>query len=158
MHHNKITRFFLSLLIAHTPLFVNAFFVAPPTGDWYLMLNKPSIMPPGWLFSVVWLTLYTLMGVALYQVWSKKAKQAFTCCALVIFLIQLMFNASWSYVFFSLQDIYGALVVIGTLIVLVLLTIYHFYRISKMAAWLLVPYLIWVCFATWINWQIFLLN
>ena len=124
-------------------------FSAIPT--WFATLTKPSFSPPNYLFGPVWIILYTLMGISLYLVWGKKK-------AVSLFLIQLAVNAGWSIVFFGFKNIGLALVVILVLWVLIVKTIWQFFRINKTASYLLIPYLIWVSFATVLNFSLYLLN
>lgn len=126
--------------------------------DWYLTLNKPSFNPPNWIFGPVWGVLYILMGVAAGIVWSKGIYHLWVKTALYHFAFQLLFNALWSIVFFGFQSPFWALVVILTLLILILLTIRWFKVVSKVAAVLMVPYFLWVCFATFLNYKIWEMN
>jgi len=122
---------------------------------WYVSLNKPFFTPPNWVFGPVWLTLYTLMGIALYLVWTagKSNKQA-----LQVFGLQLALNTLWSIVFFGAKSIALGLVVIVILWLAILWTIAKFWRIDERAGWLLVPYIVWVTIATALNAGVWLLN
>jgi translocator protein len=125
---------------------------------WYATLRKPSFSPPNWLFGPAWLTLYTLMGISLYFVWSKGLKNKNVKNAVLIFGTQLFLNALWSLLFFGLKSpIYG-LIGIVALWVSIIITIFKFYKISKNAAYLLVPYILWVSFAMVLNYFVFILN
>ena len=126
--------------------------------DWYLTLNKPSFNPPNWIFGPVWGVLYILMGVAAGIVWSKGIYHLWVKTALYHFAFQLLFNALWSIVFFGFQSPFWALVVILTLLILILLTIRWFKVVSKVAAVLMIPYFLWVCFATFLNYKIWEMN
>lgn len=124
---------------------------------WYATLNRPSFSPPNWIFGPVWTILYFLMGVSLYLVWdkglSKKVK-----IALYYFGTQLFFNFLWSILFFGIHSPILGLVDIVMLWILIILTIQKFLPISKPAAYLLIPYLLWVSFATVLNLAIVILN
>ncbi|MBI2036014.1 tryptophan-rich sensory protein [Candidatus Microgenomates bacterium] len=124
-------------------------FSAIPT--WYQTLNKPFFSPPNWIFGPVWTILYILMGISLYLVWQKRGVPA-------VFWIQLILNALWSILFFGLKNPSLALVDIVALWVAIFLTIKAFSKISKPAGNLLIPYILWVTFASILNLAIVLLN
>ena len=123
---------------------------------WYLTLNKPSWNPPNYLFGPVWTSLYILMGIAWGMVWSSDSIEKPR--AMQFFIIQLVFNFFWSFLFFGMKNISVALFDIVALWIMILLTIIVFNRISKTAALLLVPYILWVSFATVLNFTIWRLN
>lgn len=125
---------------------------------WYATLNKPPFSPPNFVFAPVWTTLYILMGIALYIVWSQGMKKKKIKTAVYVFLIQLFLNFTWSLVFFGLHAPLLAFINIVLLWITLLLTIIKFHAISKWAAWLLVPYILWVSFASILNLSIVLLN
>lgn len=137
---------------------IGSFFTAPAIRGWYANLVKPSFTPPGWLFAPVWLVLYTLMGVALYLVWQKGLSNPEVRFAVIFFLIHLVFNATWSIVFFGQQNILLALINIIIIWLMIVGLIVLFSRIEVKAAYLLIPYLCWVSFATILNYSIFRLN
>ena len=126
--------------------------------DWYLTLNKPSFTPPNELFAPVWTALYVMMGTAAGIVWSKGYHHIWVKTALYHFVFQLLLNALWSIVFFGLKNPLGGLIVILALLTMILLTIKWFKGISKPAAILMVPYVIWVAFASALNYKIWELN
>tara|TARA_R110002051_G_scaffold181460_1_gene251051 strand:+ start:146761 stop:147255 length:495 start_codon:yes stop_codon:yes gene_type:complete len=126
--------------------------------DWYPSLNKPSFNPPNWIFAPVWSVLYILMGIAAGLVWARGFHHIWVKTALYHFIFQLLFNALWSIVFFGLQEPFWALLVIFTLLVLIILTIKWFKVVHRTAALLMIPYLLWVCFATVLNYKIWELN
>ncbi len=133
-------------------------FTMPSIPGWYAGLAKPSFNPPNWLFGPVWTILYALMGVAAWLVYEKGVKRPEVKKALSVFAAQLLLNALWSIVFFGAHMILGAAVVIVLLGAMILLTIRLFGKISKPAAWLLVPYILWVSFATVLNISLYVLN
>jgi translocator protein len=118
---------------------------------WYASLSKPVIVPPGWVFGPVWTVLYFLMGMSLYRAILKRAK-------LKWFVIQLILNFLWSYLFFGLHEVGLALLEIVVLFCAILATIIQFGKKDKLAARLLIPYAAWVAFATLLNLLIFLEN
>jgi tryptophan-rich sensory protein len=127
------------------------------SGEWFMSLNKPSFQPPGWVFGPVWTTLYTLMGVSLWLVRRSVATHQRNI-AISVFFVQLVFNFLWSIIFFRWHMIGWALVDIIILWLLILVTIILFGKISRTAAWLLVPYFLWVSFAMVLNWSIWSIN
>jgi len=137
---------------------LGAIFTIPNIDSWYATLVKPSFSPPNYLFAPVWLTLYTLMGVALFLVWKTVAQAKRKRQANYIFTVQILLNLLWSIVFFGLQQPGNAFIVIVALLALIVLNINSFYQINKLAGWLLVPYLLWVSFASILNLAIWQLN
>jgi len=153
----KIVNLIIAILVCQAAGLVGSLFTAPAIPNWYAGLNKPSLRPPNWLFAPIWTTLYALMGVSLFLVWQKKkgkeAKQALT-----FFFIQLVLNSLWSIIFFGLRSPQWALIEIVVLWLFILLTMIKFYRLSKPAGWLFLPYLLWVTFAVILNFNIVRLN
>lgn len=154
----KLSKFLISTIgcelvgIAATPFTITAI----PT--WYQTLTKPSFSPPNWIFGPVWTILYFLMGVAAYLVWIKGLQKQAVKTALTFFIAQLVFNFFWSILFFGLHSPILALIDILVLWILILVTILKFYTLSRVASYLLIPYLLWVTFATILNLSIVLLN
>lgn len=139
--------------------FVGSLFTAPAIQGWYTTLVRPELAPPNWVFGPVWTTLYVMMAVAAFLVWQRKdALFSKKKVALGLYALQLGLNTAWSYFFFGQQEIGFALGVIAALWLMIALTMYWFYKISKPAAYLLVPYLLWVSFASYLNYQFWLLN
>ncbi|MFH1222406.1 MAG: TspO/MBR family protein [Candidatus Micrarchaeota archaeon] len=123
---------------------------------WYADLVKPAFAPPNWIFGPVWFTLYTLMGISAYIIYNSKNKDR--PAAMTMFALQLGLNALWSFLFFGLKSPLLGLAGILTLWISIVSTIYLFYKISKPAAALLIPYIIWVSIAAALNYYIFILN
>lgn len=138
--------------------FLSGFATQSSVNDWYITLNKPSFNPPNWLFAPVWTLLYIMMGVAAGLVWAKGFHHVWVKTALYHFGFQLLFNALWSIVFFGFKDPFWALLVILVLLILILFTIKWFKVVNRTAAYLLIPYFLWVCFATVLNYKIWELN
>ncbi len=157
MNYRDAVRLIAAVLLCQAAGIIGSFFTAPAIPEWYASLVKPEFNPPSWLFAPVWITLYTLMGISLYLVWKRKDKQDVTP-ALLIFFAQLVLNAIWSIIFFGLQSPFYAFIIIVFLWVLIAGSIYFFYRISKTAAYLLIPYILWVSFAAILNYFIWILN
>lgn len=126
--------------------------------DWYAYLNKPPFSPPNWLFGPVWTVLYLLMGISFYLIWQRGWKKKQNITARNYFLTQLGLNFIWTPIFFGLRAPLLALVVIIAMWVATVVTIQKLYPISKWAAYLLVPYLLWISFATILNMFIVVLN
>ncbi len=125
---------------------------------WYRTLNKPFFSPPNWVFGPVWTILYALMGVSLYLVRKKGIKNKKTRTAILYFMIQLTLNFLWSLIFFGLHSPVWAFVTIVFLWITILILMMKFYPLSKTAAYLLIPYIIWVSFASLLNLSIVVLN
>ncbi len=125
---------------------------------WYRTLNKPFFSPPNWVFGPVWTILYALMGVSLYLVRKRGIKNKKTRTAILYFMIQLTLNFLWSLIFFGLHSPVWAFVTIVFLWITILILMMKFYPLSKTAAYLLIPYIIWVSFASLLNLSIVVLN
>lgn len=138
--------------LAGTPFTITAI----PT--WYATLNKPFFSPPNWLFGPVWTILYFLMGVSFFLIWKQGWKHKQNLLARKYFFVQLTLNFFWSILFFGLRSPILGLINIVAMWIYIVATIKSFYPVSKLAAYLLVPYLLWVSFATILNLSIFLLN
>ena len=152
----------MKLLIAMLiPLLVGGtagFFTASGVDGWYALANKPWFNPPNWIFMPVWTMLYLMMGIALYLVWKTKADKSIKQTSIILFAVQLTLNFFWSLIFFKMQQPGWAFAEIIVMWLMILLTIIWFSKISSAAAWLLVPYLCWVSFASVLNYTIWQLN
>lgn len=124
---------------------------------WFDALVKPEIMPPGWAFGAAWTTLYILMGLAVAMILNARGAPG-RSLAVSLFVIQLLVNLSWSPIFFAAHQVSTALWIIIILFMLATATTVLFARIRITAAWLMVPYLLWLCFATALNYEIDRLN
>ena len=154
----RLTYITIAVLICLLIGFLSSFATQSSVNDWYVGLIKPSFNPPNWIFAPVWTTLYIMMGIAAGIVWSKGFHHIWVKTALYHFGFQLLFNALWSIVFFGLKNPFWAFLVILVLLTLIMLTIKWFRVVSKAASYLLIPYLLWVCFATLLNYKIWELN
>ena len=157
MKSNSIFKLIVSLAL---PLAVGAiagFYTAKAIPDWYSTLNQPSFNPPNWLFGPVWTTLYLLMGISLYMIWSLEPGKERNN-ALVTFGIQLLLNFGWSFFFFYFKILGFALIEIMVLWVSIVSMIVFFYKLKPLAAYLNIPYLLWVSFATILNAAYYKLN
>lgn len=157
MKNVNVRKLSLSIIIPLVAGFLGSFFTGPAVKTWYLVINRPSWNPPSWLFAPVWTTLFIMMGIALYLVWSAKSSEKVKS-ALKIFWAQLFLNVLWSVFFFGMGNFWLAFAEIVLLWIFIALTIVDFSKVNKIAGWLLVPYLLWVSFASYLNFTIASLN
>lgn len=136
---------------------IGSWFTAASVKSWYPTLLKPVGTPPPWVFGPVWSTLYVLMGTAAWLVWQQRPAAGVTT-ALALFFVQLALNATWSFVFFGLRQPWLALIEILALLAAIIATITIFAQLSRLAFWLMTPYLAWVLYATLLNFGIWRLN
>jgi len=146
----------ISLIIPQLAGAIGSLFTMDSISSWYTTLAKPEFTPPNYVFGPVWITLYFLMGISLYLVWTNKSLKSST--PLIIFAVQMFLNALWSIVFFGLESPMFGLLIIVTLWGMIALTIFSFWKISKPAAYMLLPYIAWVSIATYLNYGIWTLN
>ncbi|WP_340077356.1 TspO/MBR family protein [Leptobacterium sp. I13] len=158
MTKKRIIRIAISVAVCLLIGFLSSFATRSSVNDWYVTLNKPVFTPPNWLFAPVWTVLYIMMGIAAGIVWARGFYHVWVKTALYHFGFQLLFNGLWSIVFFGFKEPFWALLIILTLLILIVLTIKWFKIIDKTAAYLMVPYLLWVCFAAVLNYKIWELN
>jgi len=178
---NNLIKLLLSVIICELAGIVGSIFTVPSTNGWYGTLNKASINPPNWIFGPVWTILFLLMGISFYLVWSKNftasqspkisgikawnpwSQKLWTgswqkANVILIFALQLVLNTCWSIIFFGLRQPGLAFFELLALWFAILYTIINFYRVSKPASYLLIPYILWVSFAGFLNLSIWLLN
>jgi benzodiazapine receptor len=153
----KAMKLIASLVISFAAGAIGSIATIPNIPTWYAGLEKPFLNPPNFVFGPVWTVLYILIAISLYLVWTQKSTKS-KVLAYGAFATQMILNALWSFVFFGLHMPALAVVVVVLLLVAIVLTIMSFYRFSKPAAYLLVPYLLWVCFATYLTVGVALLN
>lgn len=158
MKLNNFYKLVIAIGVSELAGIIGSVFTTPSIAGWYAMLAKPEFSPPNWVFAPVWITLFVLMGIAAFLVWKQGLDRKDVKIALGIFIGQLVLNTLWSIIFFSLHSPGGALVEIIFLWLAILATIAAFYKISRPAAWLLVPYILWVSFAMYLNYSIWILN
>jgi len=181
MNNNNLYKFLFSIIICELAGSIGSIFTFPEIKEWYSTLKKPFFNPPSWIFGPVWTILFVLMGISLYLVWKKgfvvknelkiKKRKAWNKYSqklftgewkkaniILIFAVQLGLNVLWSFVFFGMHSPALAFFELLALWVAILFTIVNFYRVSKAAAYLLVPYILWVSFAGVLNLFIFALN
>src|SRR3989338_8122244 len=155
----------ISLVVPQLAGVIGSVFTVPNIGSWYATLAKPALNPPSWVFGPVWTALFVLMGIAAFLVWKRHSDILQNVRMLrvwkwgiALFIIQLLLNILWSVLFFGLQSPSAALAEILVLWVAIVATLFAFGKISRAAGWLLVPYLLWVSFAVYLNYMIVALN
>jgi benzodiazapine receptor len=158
MGARDIVKLVVSIVACQGAGFIGSLATTPNIPTWYAALEKPFFTPPSWLFAPAWITLYLLMAIAAFLIWRKGLREEGVKCALIVFLVQLVLNALWSLVFFGLQSPLYGMVVIIALWIAILLTIIKFFRLSTAAGWLMIPYILWVSFASILNISIWVLN
>jgi benzodiazapine receptor len=161
MEHIKaidIIRLAISIGVCLAAGFIGSIFTTASIPTWYTTLEKPSFNPPNWLFGPVWTILFILMGISAFLVWRVGLSEPNVRIALIIFIIQLILNAFWSVAFFGLRSPIAGLIVIIVLWIAILLTILSSAKVSITAGILLIPYILWVSFASILNATIYVLN
>jgi len=154
----KAAGIIVAIVVCELAGIIGSLFTTPSIPGWYAGLVKPSFNPPAWVFAPVWTTLYAMMGLAAWLVYEKGLKRPEVKKALAVFAAQLVLNTLWSIVFFGAHQLLGAVIVIVLLWATILWAILLFRQISKPAAWLLVPYILWVSFASVLTVTIYVLN
>ena len=155
MLKNKILSFILFTLVTFSASAIGGFATITFKEPWYSLLIKPSFNPPDWIFAPVWTTLYLMMTIAIWIFWHSKNRDMKT---VYIYLIHLMFNTTWSVVFFVLHKMILALLILIILIYLIIILTLRFKRVSLLSSYLMIPYLLWCFFALMLNISLILLN
>jgi tryptophan-rich sensory protein len=158
MFMKKIITLIVALVIPQLAGAIGAIFTTPKIGTWYATLVRPELNPPNYIFGPVWTTLFLLMGIALFIVIKDGIKTKEIKTAVWIFAGQLILNIFWSIIFFNLENPLASFIELIALWVLILLNIIYFAKINKVAAYLLIPYILWVSFAGYLNFMIWFLN
>ena len=158
MEKRDIILLIISVGVCQLAGIIGSVFTTPAIGTWYAVLVRPEFGPPNWLFAPVWITLFALMGISLYLVIRKGLNDKKVKLGVLFFGVQLALNTVWSFLFFGLRNPYYAFIEIIILWFAILLTIYQFLKIDRKAAYLLVPYILWVTFAAVLNYYIWILN
>lgn len=154
MKTKNILKLIISITVPLLAGFIGSYFTMPAIPSWYAELTKPNLNPPNWIFAPVWTTLYILMGISFFMIWQKGRHNL----QMVVFGAQIILNTTWSFFFFGMQRLDVAFLNIVLLWIMIVLTIVLFFRVSKIAAYLLIPYIIWVSFASYLNLAIWMLN
>ncbi len=160
MYHrmSDIFRLIISIVVCNGAGLIGSFFTVESVRTWYPTLTKPDLTPPGWVFGPVWTLLYTCMGVALFLAWTRHLGGKHRILWVRLFLVHLVVNAAWSIIFFGQRMLLPALGVISLLWVLIVMLILLAWRFDRRISLLLLPYLAWVSFATYLNYGIWSLN
>ncbi|MFC3562677.1 TspO/MBR family protein [Pedobacter jamesrossensis] len=154
----KPIAFIVNILITLSIGALAAWGTSESVQTWYPTLNKPSFNPPNWLFAPVWTSLYILIGIAAYLVWVRRDKIVHFPRTFAIYFIQLILNLAWSFIFFYLHEVGFALAEIILLLIVIIVNATMFYKINKLAGLIFIPYILWVSFASFLNYNIFILN
>ncbi len=155
---SRLLKLVVSVIIALFAGIIGSVFTTASIPIWYNFLIKPPFNPPSWLFSPVWTILYILIGTSAYLVWMVGWENKEVKIALSVYGVQLVLNTLWSILFFGLQSPFLGFLGIVPLWISIVLTILLFYRVSKKAAYLLIPYILWVSFAAILNFTVWQLN
>jgi tryptophan-rich sensory protein len=155
---NKVIILIVSIVACFIAGGIGSLFTFKAIPTWYPGLRKPPYTPPNWAFGPVWTTLYLLMGISVFIVWQQGLETSSTILGFVLFWIQLLINALWSLIFFGLKSKGGGVVTIVILWFLILATIITFFRVSSWSGALLVPYIVWVSIASYLNIGVWVLN
>jgi tryptophan-rich sensory protein len=158
MKKNDILKVLIAIAVSELAGIIGSVFTAPAIPGWYESLVKPGLNPPSWVFAPVWTILFALMGIAAFLVWKKGVDQKKVKIALSLFVVQLVLNTLWSIIFFGLKNPGMAFVEIIILLIAILATFIAFLKVSRPAALLLLPYICWVAFASYLNFAIWSLN
>ena len=155
MLKNKFLTFILFFVITFSASFIGGLASINLKEPWYSQLVKSNYNPPDWIFAPVWTTLYLMMTLAIWFFWHTKNRDINT---VYIYLIHIVFNTTWSIVFFAFHQIFLALVVLMILISLIIILIIRFKRVNFVSYYLMIPYLLWCCYALFLNFNLFILN
>ena len=155
MIKNKFLTFILFFFITYSASLIGGLATINFKEPWYSQLIKPSFNPPDWIFAPVWTTLYLMMTVAIWFFWYSKNRNMNT---VYIYFIHLIFNTTWSIIFFVFHNIFLALIILIILIVLIIILIVRFKRVNLLSTYLMIPYLLWSCFALILNVNLLILN
>jgi tryptophan-rich sensory protein len=155
MLKNKFISFILFLIITYSAAFIGRMVTISFKEPWYSELIKSNYNPPDWVFAPVWTTLYLTMTLAIWFYWHSKNREMNT---IYIYFIHIVFNTTWSIVFFGLHQILLALIVLMILIILIIILILKFKRVNYVSSYLMIPYLLWSCYALFLNFNLLILN
>jgi len=152
------TSLVIAIVICQLAGIVGSLFTTPAIPTWYANLNKPNFAPPNWVFAPVWTTLYLLMGISLFLIWNVRSGKGAVRRPVMTFFVQLALNVLWSYLFFGLRSPLLGLIDIVALWFSIAITTVFFFRVSRVAASLLIPYFAWVSIASCLNYLLYTLN
>jgi len=155
---HQIWKLIVSIVICQGAGLIGSWFTSASIPTWYVTLQKPTFTPPGWFIGLIWIILYALMGISLYLIWGRGEIEPAATTALILFFIQLVLNVVWTYVFFGMKFPLGGMYAIVFLWIAIFITMIQFFSIDRIAGYLMVPYIVWVSFASVLNAFIVRLN
>jgi len=155
MVKNKFLSFILLLIFTYSASFIGGIVTISFKEPWYSQLIKSNYNPPDWVFAPVWTTLYLMMTIAIWLYWHSRNRDINT---IYIYFIHIVFNTTWSIIFFGLHQILLALVILMILIILIIILILRFKYVNKVSSYLMIPYLLWCCYALFLNFNLYILN
>ena len=155
MLKNKFLSFTLFLTITFSASFIGRLTTLSSKEPWYSQLEKSNFSPPDWIFAPVWTTLYFMMTLAVWIFWHSKNRDTNT---IYIYFIHILLNTTWSIVFFAMHNIFLALINLMILVLLIIVLTLRFKRVNNVSAYLMIPYLLWSCYALFLNFNLYLLN
>lgn len=153
----QIIKLIVSIIVPLGLGSIAGIFTAQSVPEWYATLNRPSFNPPNWIFGPVWTMLYLLMGISLFLIWKLEISKERNL-AILVFMLQLLLNFGWIFIFFYFNMIGLALIEIILLWIFIVIMLVLFYKIKPIAAYINIPYLLWVSFATVLNGSYYFLN
>ena len=155
MFKNKFLTFILFFIITYSASVIGGLATINFKEPWYSLLSKPTFNPPDWIFAPVWTTLYLMMTIAIWKFWHSKNRDMNT---VYIYFIHLIFNTTWSIVFFVFHKMVLALIVLVLLICLIIILLFRFRRVNMLSFYMMIPYLLWCSFALILNLNLIVLN
>ena len=155
MLKNKFLSFILFFIITFSASFIGGLVTINFKEPWYSQLVKSNFNPPEWVFAPIWTTLYLMMTMAIWFFWHSKNRNLST---VYLYFIHILFNTTWSIVFFGLHQILLALFVLIGLILMIIILMLRFKRVNIVSYYLMIPYLLWCCFALFLNFNLLILN
>jgi tryptophan-rich sensory protein len=155
MLKNKFLSFILFFIITFSASFIGGLVTISFKDPWYSQLVKSSFNPPDWIFAPVWTALYLMMTLAIWFFWHSKNRNLST---VYLYFIHILFNTTWSIIFFGLHQILLALFVLFGLILMIMILMLRFKRVNIVSYYLMIPYLLWCCFALFLNFNLLILN
>ena len=155
MLKNKFLSFILFFIITYSASFIGGFATVSFKEPWYSQLVKSNYNPPDWVFAPIWTTLYLMMTLAIWFYWHSKNRDINT---IYVYFIHIVFNTTWSIVFFGLHQILLSLIVLLVLIFLIIVLILRYKRVNLVSYYLMIPYLLWTTYALFLNFNLLILN
>ena len=155
MFKNKFLTFIFFFVITYSASLIGGLSTINFKEPWYSLLSKPIFNPPDWIFAPVWTILYLMMTIAIWNFWHNKKRDMNT---VYIYFIHIIFNTTWSIVFFVFHEMVLALIVLIFLIILIIVLMFRFRRVNMVSFFMMIPYLLWSCFALILNFNLILLN